>query len=89
MFRRREREVVAMASLAAQFTAHQAECIRDKAEIRQSLAAQDAERKRMHAENNLKFDKINRIIWIATGIFAALQFLASHDGLAEKILKLL
>lgn len=79
-------EAVAIATLAAQFTAHQAECTRDKAEIKQALAIQNAERQRMHAENQEKFSKILRYVWIAVGAFGMLQFLAGN-GWVWPILK--
>lgn len=84
MFRRRDAE--AASSLAAQFTAHQVECTRDKAEIKLALAKQDAERVRLHTENSAKFDKINRIIWVATGAMAALQLVAGN-GVGAALLK--
>lgn len=90
MFRRRDpiQEAVALATLTTAFNAHQVKCTEDKAEIKRQLAEQDAERRRMHAENSTKFDKIYRIIWIATGAMAALQFLARNglDAVISKVL---
>lgn len=38
-----------------------------------------------HDENRQKLDKVLRYIWIATGMFAMLSFLLSHDGSASVV----
>lgn len=83
MFRSRRdpiQEAVALATLSASFNAHQVKCTEDKAEIKRQLVEQDAQRARMHSENSAKFDKINRVIWIASGIGTAIMFFSSALG---------
>lgn len=80
-------DAVAIAGLTAAFTAHQIECTRDKAEIKAALAIQTAERLRMHQENQDKFAKIIRYVWIAVGAFGMLQFLAGANGWGLAALK--
>ncbi len=74
------REAAADATIASQFLAHQEQCNKDKAEITRRLDSQDKQRKNMHEENSEKFNKINRIIWIATGIWGTVMFLSSDLG---------
>lgn len=78
------REAAAEATLASQFLAHQEQCNKDKNEMNRRLDNQDKERKAMHEDNANKFDKINRIIWLATGILITVTFLSSD--LAHNIL---
>lgn len=74
------REATADATLSSQFLAHQDQCNRDKAEVTRRLDKQDIERKAMHEDSSKKFDKINHIIWIATGIWGTVTFLSSDFG---------
>lgn len=100
MFRRRDpvdedalaraiKAAVADATTATVLASHIEQCKTDKADIKDALAAQDAERKKMHEANTAAFNRINRIIWIATGIFAALQFFASHGDIGTALTKVM
>jgi len=63
--------------------AHIDQCTRDRKEIREELLHQDEERERMHAQNQSRFNRIERVIYIAMGIGAALVALESHLNLVN------
>lgn len=67
------KNAVSDATLASTLANHMAQCEKDKAESK-------ADRDRMHAENTTKFaaqdkkfDLLFKVIWIATGVGAALS----------------
>lgn len=90
MFRRRAfsesdvtaavKAAVADATNAASLATHMAQCELDKAAIREALKEQNADRVRMHAENSVRFAKIERMIYYATGAIGLLMTLYSTQA---------
>jgi hypothetical protein len=58
--------------------AHISQCERDREEMREELARQDAAREDMHRENQSRLSRVERSVYIAMGIGAALVALESH-----------
>ena len=68
---------VADATTAALLASHIAECNQHKAKIDTALAEQNASRERMHVENAAKFDRMNKMIWMAAGAVSFVGFILS------------
>jgi hypothetical protein len=64
-----------------------AELAAHRSETNQRFDRQDGERTRMHEENQRKFDRLFRALWIGAGVIGAVSTLASPIGAA--LLKLL
>jgi hypothetical protein len=66
------RQAVADARTEVTLSAHIEQCKTDKAEIKKLIQDLESDRRTMHAENQKKFDWINRFIWMATGFTTAI-----------------
>ena len=63
------------AAVATTLSNHIESCAANNARVDAALAKQDADRAAMHAENQQRFSRLERIIYIATGIATALSWL--------------
>lgn len=68
---------VADATTASTLASHIAECNQHKAKIDAAIAEQNASRERMHVENSIRFDRLNKMIWMAAGAVSLVGFLLS------------
>lgn len=82
------KSAVADAATASLLAAHMAECDRFKVSVERGFKEQNADRERMHAENSIKFDRIHRTIYYASGAVAGLVTLYSTQ-LGDLLKKLL
>lgn len=78
---------------------HEEDCLKYREAMRRELAdhrtdvnkrldKQDADRDRMHGENQTKFDRLFRALYIATGIIMAASAVLSRGGLGEMLKQL-
>lgn len=74
-------------SLGATMAAHIEQCKTDKAEQKDMIAKLVGDQGQMHNDNQRRFLRIERAVYIATGALAVLYFLAPHAGEILKALK--
>ncbi len=86
--RNRRRDDVSVAELSRTLDRHMADCVTIKEEIHQKLDEQSEHADRKHEENLARFAKIDRTIYIATGIAMAIAWAMTHGSeVVAKILK--
>ena len=74
-------------SLSATMTAHIEQCNTRNSEQKDQITRLGADRERMHEDNQKRFAKIERVVYLATGALAVLSLLAPHAGEILKALK--
>lgn len=72
--------VRAEVQLGATMAAHIEHCKTDKAEQKELITRLGIDRERMHAENQTRFQKIERLLYIAIGIAIAFEFAGKAIG---------
>lgn len=74
-------------SLRSEFRQHLKDCAERYDKVAEALERSKERNDVRHAENQAKLDRINRLIYIATGVGLALAFIG--QGGATKILKVI
>lgn len=86
--RPRRHDDVSTAEVARTLTRHMDDCVQAKLDIHQKLDQHGADADRKHEENLTRFAKIDRTIYIATGIAMAVVWAMTHGGdVLAKIMK--
>jgi hypothetical protein len=86
--RNRRRDDVSTAEIVRTLDRHMEDCVKVKDDIHQKLDEQEEHADQKHAENLARFAKIDRTIYIATGVALAIGWAMTHGGeVVAKILK--
>lgn len=80
---------VADATTESLLKTHIDQCERDKRELREAIARQDLDRERMHNENSAKFDRLNKMVWMAAGVVSFAVFLLSTQFGSSMLTKII
>ena len=84
----RRRDDVSTAEVARRLDQHMMECREDKIEFHKKLDDHSEDLERKHAENLTRFARIDRTIYIATGVAMAIAWAMTHGSeVVAKILK--
>lgn len=83
------RAAVADATTSSLLNAHILKCDEDKKALREAIERQNADRAQMHAENAAKFDKLNKMVWMAAGVVSFAVVLLSTQFGSSVIAKLI
>ncbi len=76
---------VADATLATTLAGHMEACTQNNKRVDEALAKQSADRLAMHTENQARFSKLERVVYIAMGLGMAMSFVVSHAGELFKV----
>ncbi len=76
----RHREDVSTSEVARRLDRHMEECHEDKTELHKRLDEHSADTERRHEENRARFARLDRTIYIATGVALAAAWFFSHGS---------